>query len=934
MNINELDLTTTEIDINLGEPSIEIELPGGARGIKGDKGDTGPQGIQGPQGPQGIQGIQGPTGATGPAGPSNTLTIGTVQKGDNAEATITGDAPNQTLNLTLPKGDKGDTGAAGQDGTNGQDGSGIASITKTSTAGLVDTYTITYDNGNTDTFDVTNGADGDEGPEGPQGPEGPAGQDGQNGQDGVSPTITSNKVGKTTTLTITDAQGTSTATILDGDDGTNGQDGSDGVSPIITTSKTGKTTTLTIVDADGTKTATILDGADGQGSGDMLTSVYDTNHSGIVDNAEAVNGHTVGVDVPADAVFTDTTYTAGAGIDITSNVISAGNAKTWYGTSTTSASTAAKVATCSGFKLETGATIFIKFTNGNSYNGTATLDVNSTGAKEINYVADSNATRYYWKSGEVVGFVYDGSEYIMIEKAPASTTYYGITKLSSSTSSTSETLAATPKAVKSAYDLANGKQDALVSGTNIKTINSTSLLGSGDISVSTFSGSYNDLTDKPTIPTVNNATLTIQKNGSTVDTFTANASSNVTANITVPTKTSDITNDSGFITSSSNITGNAATSSKLKPVCAVGSDAANTNGWYKIASSTMSGWGNHNILYFVKAGFTGGYFGLLELEMRTDNTNISNKKCCWLTRSSTVDADSIIIAIDGMTWTMYAKNPSTRYGRLYFTEISNGGINGTVSPYAITYYDGNSTPEASQPTASVTSSDGGVVLRATQDKNGDDISTTYYKASNPNGYTSNTGTITSVKMNGSTIASSGEADLGTVLTSHQSIKTVDGISLVGSGNVEVNPVGSIKLFAGSTSPTGYLLCDGSAISRTTYSDLFTVIGTTYGTGDGSTTFNLPNLKGKVPVGLDANDTAFDTLGETGGEKTHTLTVDEMPKHKHEIPYVNQTQGTAYAGLKGATTLNWWSDSYMNPTGGDQPHNNLQPYITLNYIIKY
>lgn len=104
--------------------------------------------------------------------------------------------------------------------------------------------------------------------------------------------------------------------------GDQGEQGNDGFSPIITTSKSGKVTTLTITDASGTKTATINDGADGQGSGDMLTSVYDQNLNGIVDNAEKVNNHTVESDVPSNAIFTDTTYTAGTGIDITNNVIS------------------------------------------------------------------------------------------------------------------------------------------------------------------------------------------------------------------------------------------------------------------------------------------------------------------------------------------------------------------------------------------------------------------------------------------------------------------------------------------------------------------------------------------------------------------------------------------------------------------------------------
>lgn len=94
------------------------------------------------------------------------------------------------------------------------------------------------------------------------------------------------------------------------------------------------------------------------------------------------------------------------------------------------------------------------------------------------------------------------------------------------------------------------------------------------------------------------------------------------------------------------------------------------------------------------------------------------------------------------------------------------------------------------------------------------------------------------------------------------------------------PAGSINLFAGAAAPAGFLLCDGSAISRATYAALFAVIGTTYGAGDGTTTFNLPNLKGKVPVGLDATQTEFDVLGETGGAKTVTLTANEMPVHTH------------------------------------------------------
>lgn len=143
--------------------------------------------------------------------------------------------------------------------------------------------------------------------------------------------------------------------------------------------------------------------------------------------------------------------------------------------------------------------------------------------------------------------------------------------------------------------------------------------------------------------------------------------------------------------------------------------------------------------------------------------------------------------------------------------------------------------------------------------------------------------------------------------------------------------GFIKIYAGSTAPEGYLLCDGSAVSRETYSDLFDVIGTTYGSGDGSTTFNVPNLKGKVPVGLDNNDTSFDVLGETGGEKTHTLTVNEMPSHKHDL-YVTGGTG-AYSGLSYSTNGSY-NPNFTRETGGGQAHNIMQPYIVLNYVISY
>ena len=147
--------------------------------------------------------------------------------------------------------------------------------------------------------------------------------------------------------------------------------------------------------------------------------------------------------------------------------------------------------------------------------------------------------------------------------------------------------------------------------------------------------------------------------------------------------------------------------------------------------------------------------------------------------------------------------------------------------------------------------------------------------------------------------------------------------------------GAIVMWAGTAQPVGWLFCRGQAVSRTTYVDLFTAIGTTYGVGDGSTSFNLPNLQGRVPVGFDTTQTEFDAVGETGGEKTHTLTESEMPAHSHGGPsganfLVNDPDTVDFldsGGVNGAYVATTGS------TGGSNAHNNLQPYITLNFIIR-
>ena len=143
-----------------------------------------------------------------------------------------------------------------------------------------------------------------------------------------------------------------------------------------------------------------------------------------------------------------------------------------------------------------------------------------------------------------------------------------------------------------------------------------------------------------------------------------------------------------------------------------------------------------------------------------------------------------------------------------------------------------------------------------------------------------------------------------------------------------SPVGAIHMYAATNAPSGWLLCNGAAVGRTNYSQLFFVIGTAYGVGNGSTTFNVPNMVQRFPLGV------TNALGATGGASSVTLTVNQMPAHTHNIQY-SPTQkyvlgpGAADAGRDGAdtgfTTLS---------TGGGQPHTNMPPYLTVNYIIKY
>jgi len=150
--------------------------------------------------------------------------------------------------------------------------------------------------------------------------------------------------------------------------------------------------------------------------------------------------------------------------------------------------------------------------------------------------------------------------------------------------------------------------------------------------------------------------------------------------------------------------------------------------------------------------------------------------------------------------------------------------------------------------------------------------------------------------------------------------------------------GVIKMYGGSTAPSGYLLCDGSAVSRTTYAALLSAIGTIWGVGDGSTTFNLPDFRGQVPGGVNhlslpngANG-SFSTRNEadTTGAETHTLTVSEIPSHSHSYNYRNVSDNMA--GGSSNTAMTGTVGGNTGSTGGGGAHNTMQPTLFCNFII--
>jgi microcystin-dependent protein len=155
-------------------------------------------------------------------------------------------------------------------------------------------------------------------------------------------------------------------------------------------------------------------------------------------------------------------------------------------------------------------------------------------------------------------------------------------------------------------------------------------------------------------------------------------------------------------------------------------------------------------------------------------------------------------------------------------------------------------------------------------------------------------------------------------------------------------VGEIRMFGGNFAPVGWAFCNGQALPISENEVLFQLIGTTYG-GDGQETFNLPNLQGRVPIHMGSGF----TIGQSGGVSSVTLSSQQMPAHGHPLLGSTATaagtnpQNTVFAHLPDAGVQSAYGstapfgaidNSSVSQIGGSQPHDNMQPYLTVNFII--
>ena len=205
--------------------------------------------------------------------------------------------------------------------------------------------------------------------------------------------------------------------------------------------------------------------------------------------------------------------------------------------------------------------------------------------------------------------------------------------------------------------------------------------------------------------------------------------------------------------------------------------------------------------------------------------------------------------------------------------------------------------------------------------------------------------------------------LTTVITQLQSL--IDSLAAASSGSggsVLDMPLGTVLPIATESVPEGWALCDGRELSIEDYEDLYNLIGTTYGAGDSAfwaqvyypaTTFNIPDLRGRTIIGVDDFNSEESgvlqehsaVLGATGGEEYHLLSESELPEHEHDIQFYRRPNGNIGGYQNPWHEVQSYANSNVGPTwtnnnvirasggGGNMPHNNMQPYMALNYMMK-
>ena len=340
----------------------------------------------------------------------------------------------------------------------------------------------------------------------------------------------------------------------------------------------------------------------------------------------------------------------------------------------------------------------------------------------------------------------------------------------------------------------------------------------------------------------------------------------------------------------------------------------------------------------------------------TNNTTGAFSTTLCVNNGSSACAGAAVVIPQGQTMELYADgtNITGRFNASAGAFTANGAITATGVITA---------------TGSVTASGGSFIATGnspaggTQTWFGQDVSGNT-SVNIPTGKTfvifaNNSSSGFSVSTGGAVNASS--AVLGSPTGGNEGAGTLNATGIfVNGAPVGAAPTGSVMAFAGSSAPTGWLIADGSAVSRTTFAALFAVVGTAYGAGDGSTTFNLPDLRARSVAGFDsgnatgrltantAQGVSASALGNTGGEQAHSQTAAEMathshgitdPGHTHGIPGLQQGGAGANVFILNGTggnvenTISATTGISVNNAGSGNAANVMGPTIILNYIIK-